>query len=310
MRSAPSTVGAGAGPTPLHIAGRVYLAGPYKGAPLSVVVITPAVAGPFDLGTVVVRAAALPRPRHRPGARASPIPCPRSSQGIPLDVRSVAVRVDRARFTLNPTSCEPKTLRRHRHLAPGPGRRRSAARFQVGGCKALPYKPKLSARLFGPIHRGGHPRLQAPSSAPSPAKPTSPRASLRPAALGVHRPGPLPHDLHPRAVRRQPVPGGLGLRPRQGDHAAARLSPRRPGLPALLLPQAARRGRRPARPRLPADRGRPRRPRGLRQRRPPHHLRNGPRRARSPRRSSPCRAARRASFRTRPTSARAPTAPR
>ena len=56
-------VGAGAGPTPFYVTGHAYLAGPYKGAPLSLAIVTPAVAGPFDLGTVVVRDRALRRPR-------------------------------------------------------------------------------------------------------------------------------------------------------------------------------------------------------------------------------------------------------
>src|SRR4029077_6823724 len=50
-------VGSGAGPTPLYVTGHAYLAGPYKGAPLSLAIITPAVAGPFDLGDVLVRTA-------------------------------------------------------------------------------------------------------------------------------------------------------------------------------------------------------------------------------------------------------------
>ena len=57
-------VAAGAGTTPFHVQGAAYLAGPYKGAPLSLAVITPAVAGPFDLGTVVVRAALQREPGH------------------------------------------------------------------------------------------------------------------------------------------------------------------------------------------------------------------------------------------------------
>ena len=102
-------VGAGAGPSPVHIGGRAYLAGPYKGAPLSVVVITPAIAGPFDLGTVVVRSALYIDPTTAQGRVVSD-PFPQILQGIPADVRSVAVRVDRPGFTLNPTSCAAKSF--------------------------------------------------------------------------------------------------------------------------------------------------------------------------------------------------------
>jgi hypothetical protein len=151
--------GAGAGPTPLYVQGHVYLAGPYKGAPLSFVVITPAVAGPFDLGVVVTRAAVY---LDSTTAQAHVVsdPFPAILDGIPLDLRSVAVKVGRPKFTLNPTSCDPKTFVGGAtsvlgQIAP------LSERFQAGGCKALPYKPKLHTRLFGPIHRGGHPRFRA-----------------------------------------------------------------------------------------------------------------------------------------------------
>jgi hypothetical protein len=150
---------AGSGPTPLHVGGRVYLAGPYKNAPLSAVIVTPAVAGPFDLGTVVVRAA-IYLDRDTALVRTVSDPLPTILEGIPLDLRSATVRLGRPEFTLNPTSCEPKTV-----LATATSLFGQAAAlsnpFQVGGCKALPYKPKLNTRLFGPIHRGGHPRLRA-----------------------------------------------------------------------------------------------------------------------------------------------------
>lgn len=152
-------VGAGAGPNPFHIGGRLYLAGPYKGAPLSFVAITPAVAGPFDLGSVVVRIAAYLDPTTAQ-VRAVSDPFPQILEGIPVDVRSVAVSASRSSFTLNPTSCEPLSFGGSvtsifGSVAP------LTDRFQVGGCGSLPYKPKLHTRLFGPIHRGGHPRFRA-----------------------------------------------------------------------------------------------------------------------------------------------------
>lgn len=152
-------VGAGAGPTPFHVGGHVYLAGPYKGAPLSAVIITPAVAGPFDLGAVVVRAAIYINP-DTALVRTVSDPLPSILDGIPLDLRSAAVSLGRADFTLNPTSCEPKSvLATATSIFAQPAALSSP--FQVGGCKSLPYKPKLHTRLFGPIHRGGHPRLRS-----------------------------------------------------------------------------------------------------------------------------------------------------
>ena len=103
------TIGAGAGANPFYTNGTAYLAGPYKGAPLSMAVITPAIAGPFDLGVVVVRAALYVDPAS---ARIHAVsdPFPTILQGIPLDLRSVAVKLDRPSFTLNPTSCDPMAI--------------------------------------------------------------------------------------------------------------------------------------------------------------------------------------------------------
>jgi hypothetical protein len=151
--------GTGAGPTPFYATGHAYLAGPYKGAPLSIVTIAPAIAGPFDLGTVVVRAAVYLDPATAQGRVVSD-PLPSIIDGVPLDLRSVAVRADRPEFALNPTSCAEKSFGGQAVSVLGQAAPLSA-RFQVGGCASLPYKPMLSTRLFGPIHRGGHPRLKS-----------------------------------------------------------------------------------------------------------------------------------------------------
>jgi hypothetical protein len=152
------SVAVGAGPTPFYAGGRAYLAGPYKGAPLSFVIIAPAVAGPFDLGTVVSRVAVYLDPETGRG-RAVSDPIPQLVDGVPLDVRKVIMRVDRPNFILNPTSCNELSFSGGATSALGQIAPISE-RFQVGGCKSLPYKPKLTARLFGPTHRGGHPRLR------------------------------------------------------------------------------------------------------------------------------------------------------
>ena len=151
--------GAGAGPTPFYTAGNAYLAGPYKGAPVSIVAIVPAVAGPFDLGTVVSRIAIYIDPVSAE-VRAVSDPLPRILDGVPVDLRSVALRADRPNFSLNPTSCAVKsfggqTISTLGQAAP------LFERFQVGGCKSLHFKPKMQVRLFGKVHRGAHPRLRA-----------------------------------------------------------------------------------------------------------------------------------------------------
>jgi len=152
------TVAAGSGPTPYYAGGTAYLAGPYKGAPLSFAIIAPAVAGPFDLGTVVNRVAVYLDPESaRPRAVSDPIP--QMIDGVPLDVRRVAMHVSRPNFVLNPTSCDEESFTGAVTSALGQIAPISE-RFQVGGCSSLPYKPKLTAKLYGPIHRGGHPRLR------------------------------------------------------------------------------------------------------------------------------------------------------
>jgi hypothetical protein len=101
-------VGAGVGPVLAYAPGRVYMAGPYNGAPFSIVAITSAKVGPFDLGTVVVREALEIDPRTAVvtvDARASD-PIPHIIKGIVVHVRDIRVHIDRQAFMLNPTSCE------------------------------------------------------------------------------------------------------------------------------------------------------------------------------------------------------------
>jgi len=152
------TVGAGAGPSPYYARGDVYLGGPYKGAPLSMAVVTPAVAGPFDLGTVVVKAPLNVDPETAQGSVKSEFPT--VLQGIPLDVRSVAVSIDRSQFTLNPTSCEAKEVIGEAISVQGQSIPLQN-RFQVGGCGSLKFKPKVSLRLKGGTKRSAFPALKA-----------------------------------------------------------------------------------------------------------------------------------------------------
>jgi uncharacterized repeat protein (TIGR01451 family) len=154
------TVGAGAGPNPFYTeTGRAYLAGPYKGAPLSLAVVTPAVAGPFDLGSVVVRNALRIDPETAILTAVSD-PLPTIVHGIPLDLRDVRIEINRPDFTLNPTSCDPMSIDASVRSAAGTTVARSN-RFQVGGCDRLGFKPGLSLRLKGGTKRSAHPSLRA-----------------------------------------------------------------------------------------------------------------------------------------------------
>jgi len=152
-------VGAGAGSTPFHATGKAYLTGPYKGAPVSMAIVTPAVAGPFDLGTVVVRSA-LNVDSETARITAVTDPLPRILEGIPLDVRTIALKLDRPDFTLNPTNCSPLAFSGQAISVLGQSAPLSFP-FQAGGCKALAFKPKLSLQLKGGTKRSDHPALRA-----------------------------------------------------------------------------------------------------------------------------------------------------
>ncbi len=150
--------GAGVGNTPIYVGGKVYLAGPYEGAPTSAVVITPAVAGPFDLGDVVVRAPIYVNPETAQ-LRTKSDEIPSIIKGIPLQIRRIQIEVNRPSFTLNPTSCEKQTVTAT--LTGAEASANASNPFQVGNCGALGFKPKLSGSLKGGTKRSDHPALTA-----------------------------------------------------------------------------------------------------------------------------------------------------
>jgi hypothetical protein len=141
------TTGAGPGPNPYYVNGTAYLAGPYKGAPLSVVFITPAVAGPFDLGSVLVRAAVFINPTTAQ-VTVKTDEIPQILDGVPLRIRSIVARIDRSNFTLNPTNCKSMMLVGEAIGSSGATAALSN-HFQVGGCAAMPFKPSFSASTSG-----------------------------------------------------------------------------------------------------------------------------------------------------------------
>jgi hypothetical protein len=158
-------VAAGAGSAPLWIpqAGKrptaVYLGGPYKGAPFSVIVVAPAQAGPFDFGDQVVRSAINVDPVKAQGIVRSD-PLPQIIEGTPITYRTIYVELNRPDFTLNPTSCKEKSIDATVTSAQGAVAQPSA-RFGAVACSSLDFKPKISFKLLGGTHRGAHPRLKA-----------------------------------------------------------------------------------------------------------------------------------------------------
>jgi hypothetical protein len=160
-----AAVGYGAAPLWVPQAGpdkrptAVYLGGPYKGAPFSIIAVVPAQAGPFDFGDEVVRSAAFVDPTTAQGTVKSD-PLPQIIEGVPVAYRTIHVAIDRPGFTLNPTGCSLKQIEATVTSSIG-GIAHPTAPFHATGCANLPFKPRLSFRLFGPTNRGGHPKLRA-----------------------------------------------------------------------------------------------------------------------------------------------------
>ncbi len=156
-------IGEGSSPLFLPQAGKaptaVYFAGPYNGAPYSIVARVPAQAGPFDLGQVLVRSAVRIDPETVQVTVASD-PLPQIYQGVPVSYRDVRIRIDRPEYTLNPTDCEPTAVSGMISSVEGQTAAVSS-RFQVADCAALGFKPKLSIRLRGKTRRTGNPALTA-----------------------------------------------------------------------------------------------------------------------------------------------------
>ncbi|MHB1537900.1 MAG: hypothetical protein ACYCUM_04965 [Solirubrobacteraceae bacterium] len=181
-------VGAGSG-APLFVTGRVYFAGPYQGAPFSLVIVTPAIAGPFDLGAVTVRAALFINPATAQVSVKSD-QFPSILDGIPLDIRSVDVEMTRPGFTLNPTSCDAMAVT---------GAETSTAnvtaalsdRFQVAGCDTMKFAPAVSFATAGHTSRRDGASLTTRIAYPASAPGTE--ANLR--EVKVQLPYALPSNL-------------------------------------------------------------------------------------------------------------------
>jgi len=162
--------GYGVGAALTYAPGRIYLAGPYNGAPLSLVTINSATVGPFDLGTIVIRSAFAVDQRTAQlqiDSKASD-PIPHIIDGIPLHLRDIRIYMDRPEFTHNPSSCEASalisTLTGSGATFSNPADDSSATvskHFQLLNCLTLGFRPKLGIRLRGGSKRGDYPQLRA-----------------------------------------------------------------------------------------------------------------------------------------------------
>jgi hypothetical protein len=156
-----SNVAAGPGSHPFHAVGKIYMAGPFQGAPLSLAAITPALAGPYDYGTVVVRVALHIDPADAHVVADSEI-VPEIIGGIPIRMREIRVSIDREHFMINPTNCSPFSVG-----SEGIGNQGTAVAFSsyfhAVNCGALGFNPKLSITQLGgrkATRRAKQPSLQ------------------------------------------------------------------------------------------------------------------------------------------------------
>jgi hypothetical protein len=155
-------VEAGVGTVLAQNPGKIYLAGPYHGAPLSIVSITSAKVGPFDLGTVVIRFALDINPITAQvevsGAQSDPIP--HIIKGIIVHVRDIRVYMDRHNFTLNPTNCAAQNIT---DAITGSGSNPAnpagqdtvnvSTPFQAADCASLAFKPEFQVSTSGRTSR-------------------------------------------------------------------------------------------------------------------------------------------------------------
>jgi hypothetical protein len=143
----------GLGSDPFTVPGTVFITGPYKGAPYGLSIVTPAIAGPFNLGTVVVRAKIEVDPRTSALTITSD-PLPTILRGIPLQLKHVNVTVDRPGFTFNPTNCSPLAITATLSSQQG-ATAPATVPFQAANCASLPFQPQFTALAQAKTSKAG-----------------------------------------------------------------------------------------------------------------------------------------------------------
>ncbi len=152
-----TTVSVGVGGDPYTVTGgKVFITGPYKGAPFGLSIVNPAKAGPFNLGYVVVRAklevneetAAISVTTDNEG----PYKIPTIIDGIPLQIKHVFVNVNRPGFTFNATNCNPLKITGELLSTEGATQNLSVP-YQATNCAVLAFKPQLEASTSGKTSR-------------------------------------------------------------------------------------------------------------------------------------------------------------
>lgn len=194
-------VGVGVGTVLAYAPGKMYLGGPFEGAPFSIVSISAAKVGPFDLGTVVVH---LPLDVDPRTARVSipqglPDQIPHIIDGIVVHVRDIQVTVDRPDFTINPTSCEHMSFSATVY---GSGQNFTSATddqpattstpFQAADCASLAFKPGFQVATNGKTSRKNGASLKVKLTYPN--TPQGTQANIH--SVHVELPRALPSRLN------------------------------------------------------------------------------------------------------------------
>jgi hypothetical protein len=152
-----TTVSVGLGGDPFSVTGgKVYITGPYEGAPFGLSIVVPAKAGPYDLGVVVVRGkievdpitSALTVTTDTTG----PYAIPHILDGIPLQIKHVNFTTTRPGFTFNPTNCNPQQVTGSMTSTQGVSKA-VAVPFQVTNCAVLGFKPTFQVSTNGKTSR-------------------------------------------------------------------------------------------------------------------------------------------------------------
>jgi hypothetical protein len=154
-----TVVSVGLGGNPYTVkGGKVYITGPYAGAPYGLSIVNPAKAGPFDLGQVVVRAKIEVDPTNAAititSDTSGPYRIPQMIDGIPLQIKHVNVTIARPEFTFNPTNCTPMQIGGALTSSEGAVSALHVP-FQVTNCAVLGFKPIFSVSTSGHTSRAG-----------------------------------------------------------------------------------------------------------------------------------------------------------
>ncbi len=169
-------VASGAGSHPFEIEGNVYLTGPYDGAPFGLSIVTHAIAGPFNLGVVVVRARIAVNPVDSTLTittdESGQYAVPQILDGVPLRLKRVTVDINRPGFMFNPTNCgtpgQPGTQQITAVVSGSEDAKATvSSQFAVGGCKSLEFKPKFAVSTSGHTSKADGASLDAKVSYPA-----------------------------------------------------------------------------------------------------------------------------------------------